>query len=142
MMCKKSESICQKRNRELFNYIFWGIISAVLNVALFQFLVWSGIDYKVSNFFTLMFVKIFCYVTNKIFVFQTRCDNFLDLLKEMMLFIVARIATFLLEYFGVIFCMEVIRMDSLYSKIITSIFVVVINYLLSKLVVFKNTELK
>lgn len=60
-----------KQKQEIIRYIFWGILSTVLNTGLFQVLVLLDVDYRISNIITLIIVKIFCYVTNKLFVFKT-----------------------------------------------------------------------
>ena len=63
--------------KQLYSYIFWGVLSTVLNIALAQFTVWCGVDYKIANIITLVVVKIFCYFTNKFFVFKHNKTSFL-----------------------------------------------------------------
>ena len=88
--------------KELYSYIFWGVLSTILNIGLAQFAVWSGIDYKISNAITLVVVKVFCYFTNKIFVFKTPFGSFHKFITEIVRFVFARWITFLVDYFGVI----------------------------------------
>ena len=67
----------QVKKKELYSYVFWGVLSTILNIGLAQLVVWSGIDYKISNAITLVIVKVFCYFTNKIFVFKTPLLNYI-----------------------------------------------------------------
>lgn len=122
--------------RQLYSYIFWGVLSTVLNIALAQFTVWCGIDYKIANIITLVVVKIFCYFTNKIFVFKTPFESFGKFIIESVRFIFARWLTFLVDYFGVIILVENMQISFFYSKCIMSAIVIVLNYILSKKLVF------
>ena len=81
-------------NGEQRDYIIWGAASAVLNIGGFQLLIFMGADYKTANIITLIANRFFCYITNKIFVFRTKCDDWQQLIKEIVLFILARSVTF------------------------------------------------
>ena len=85
------------KKKELYSYIFWGVLSVVLNIGLSQLVVWCGIDYKISNAITLIIVKIFCYFTNKIFVFKTPFESLKKFIIEFVRFIFARWITFLVD---------------------------------------------
>ena len=129
-----------KDNKEFRLYIIWGVISSVLNVALFRLLMLAGIEYRVSNIITLIVVRVFCYLTNKFFVFRTKTKRLVELLKEIVSFSFVRMATFLMDYFGVIFLVEILKMDALFSKVITMVVVIICNYFFSKFFVFKRSE--
>ena len=98
--------------------------------------VWSGIDYKISNAITLVVVKVFCYFTNKIFVFKTPFGSFHKFITEIVRFVFARWITFLVDYFGVILLVEVMKQSFFFSKCLLSVIVIVLNYILSKKMVF------
>lgn len=135
----KIDSLVRKfKSKEFRDYLIWGVISAVVNIGIFRILVLIGIDYRMSNIVALLINRIFCYITNKLFVFRTRCKNILLLLYEFLVFMTARMITFFLDYFGVIILVEFMKLDSTVSKIITSVLVIISNYTFSKLYVFKN----
>lgn len=125
-----------KKNQEIIQYFIWGVLSTILNIGLFQILILLHLDYKVSNIITLVIVKIFCYVTNKLFVFRTPFVNLKYLLKEICAFFVARSMTFLLDFFGVMIMIEYMRVDAFLSKCFVSVTVIIINFILSKKFVF------
>ena len=134
-----------KANKEFRLYLLWGIISTIINICLFKLLTMFGVRYHVANIISLVFVRIFCYLTNKYFVFHSKTQGILDLLKEIVSFFLARMATFLLDYFGLILLVEIVGLDSFISKLITSAVVIVCNYIFSKMFVFnkyKKTEQK
>ena len=127
-----------EKKREMIQYIIWGVLSAVLNVGLFQILILGSVDYRIANLITIIVVKIFCYVTNKIFVFRTPYEGLKVLLKEMMAFIFARGVTSILDYVGVLVLVELVNCREMLSKCIMAVVVVVVNYLFSKFFVFKK----
>ena len=127
-----------RRRQEIVQYIFWGVVSAVLNIGLFQTLVMLGVNYKWANIGTLIIVKIFCYITNKIFVFKTPFSGLVAVLKELSTFLIARGLKSLFDLIGVIVLVEKTGLDTLMSKSVMAIIVIVMNYILSKMYVFKR----
>lgn len=124
----------------MMRYLFWGVASSVLNIGLFQGLVMFGVDYRISNIVTLVVVKIFCYITNKWFVFKTPYEGLMPFLKEMFSFALARGVTFLLDFFGVMFLVELIGAGKFASKCIMAVIVIIVNYVLSKKYVFRGNK--
>ena len=127
-----------EKKREMIQYIIWGVLSAILNVGLFQILILGSVDYRIANLITIIVVKIFCYVTNKFFVFRTPYEGLKVLLKEMMAFIFARGVTSILDYVGVLVLVELVNCREMFSKCVMAVVVVVVNYLFSKFFVFKK----
>jgi len=120
---------------ELLRYGFFGAATTVVNVAVYQLLLLI-LDYRLSNLLAVLLSKLFAYVTNKRFVFHSRCRNVPELLREMLRFFLARGATGLLDYFGLIVAVDVFHLDPVWSKYGLQILVIVLNYILGKKTVF------
>lgn len=131
------KGIYQKNKKEIIAYLFWGVASSGLNIVLYTLLVYVGINYQLANFVTLITVKLFCYFTNKLLVFHTKCENIRELLKEFIKFFMARMITFLMDYFGLILLVEKIEADKIGSKIFLTVLVIIVNYCMSKIFVFR-----
>lgn len=127
-----------RKKQEMTQYILWGILNTVFNVGLFQILIWSRVDYKIANLITIIATKIFCYVTNKLFVFKTPYEGVKALVREMVAFTFARGITAVLDYVGVILLVELLSCQEMFSKCIMAVAVIIINYIFSKLFVFKQ----
>ncbi|MGN0495211.1 MAG: GtrA family protein [Lachnospiraceae bacterium] len=127
-------------NRETILYGIFGVGTSILNVVLFKVLLLTNMEYKVANLITIIVVKLAAYLCNKNFVFQSHCSNFLELLKEFGRFVVARGATALIDYFGVILLVELLDANKVISKIFVTVLVIVINYFVGKKHVFKNIK--
>lgn len=127
-----------KIKKEARDYIIWGVVAAVVNIGIFQLLLLCGINYRISNIIALLFIRFFCYFTNKFFVFKTKSENMIALLKEMTFFFLARMVSLFIDYFGVILLVEGFKAEKFASKLIVTFLVVLTNYLFSKFVVFKK----
>lgn len=70
-----------------FRFLFFCGITAIVNIAMFCFLVTLGIDYKAANIIAIIFVKITAYFALKLFVFKSRSKSFREFLGEFFKFI-------------------------------------------------------
>lgn len=126
------------KHKEFIKYGFWGVVTTLLNLFLYWLLIKLGIDYTISNIITLITIKTLCYFVNKIFVFETKCKSKKELSKEVIKYILSRLFTMALDYFGVILFVEVFRIDKIISKMIVLVIVVLVNYFLCKKYVYKK----
>lgn len=122
---------------EGFRYLFFGGLATVFSIGSF-WLLQQIMDYRAANLISLVATKIFAYVTNKIFVFRSKTNGMWALLKEAAAFMGARLVTFLIDYFGLILLVENISMPELPAKIMLQVIVVALNYVFSKLLVFRK----
>jgi putative flippase GtrA len=89
-------------------------------------------DYRLANLFTLLLTKLFAFVLNKTFVFQSKATNIKALSKEFAGFFTGRILTGLLDYFGLILLVEIYSLPQRESKCALVIIVTILNYMLTK----------
>ena len=106
----------------------------------------NTIDIFIANVLSWVLAVTFAYITNKIWVFQSRSWKPKFVLRELGLFVSARFITGLLEIFGVPFLVKhgfdqkIFGLDGSVCKITVCIFVVLLNYVFSKLFIFKKNE--
>ena len=129
-------------NKETILYGITGIGTSILNVALFQVLIKIGIEYKIANIITLVVVKAASYICNKFIVFRSHADTFVELTKEIGRFIIARGATMLIDYLGLIFLVEYLHIAKFSGKCLVTVLVIVLNYVIGKKHIFKNARVR
>ena len=152
---KKSETDIKKLNlntikqlyfehKEIINYIFYGTLAFFVNVITYYLSArMIKIDEVISSGIAWFTAVLFSYLTNKLFVFESKKETFKELFKEMISFFLARVISGICCDVGTFAIMvKVLKINDLISKIITQIMVVIMNYILTKFVVFKNTEEK
>lgn len=135
-MKKHLQNILQK-NKTAILYAVFGVGTTVFNVLLYQLLL-IGCDYRVSNLIAIVATKILAYIVNKGFVFQSRCKSILELLQEMFMYILTRGLTGVLDYFGVIFMVNLLQCSEVISKYVMTVIVVIANYIFGKYIVFQK----
>ncbi len=131
------------RYKEIINYIIFGGLTTVVNfIVYFASTKLLTIDEVISNIIAWFISVLFAYVTNRIFVFESKKGGFKNIVIEMVSFFLARVFSGICCDIGTFAVMiKVFNINDTIAKIVTQIMVIVMNYLLSKLVIFrKNSE--
>ena len=130
--------------KEIVNYLICGGLTTVLNfVAYMLFTRLIHLEEVTSSSLAWVVAVIFAYVVNKIFVFESKTKGFKDGFKEFVSFIGCRIISAITCDVGTFALMvKVLHINDVVSKIVTQIMVIVVNYLFSKLLVFRKKENK
>ena len=127
--------------REMISYLIFGVLTTIVSLVTFQLCdAVLGIYYIAANVISWIIAVIFAYVTNKLFVFESKSWELKLVVREVISFGSARILSLLFETGFIALTVEVMGMPKFISKIIASIFVVIINYVASKLFIFKKKK--
>jgi len=132
-----------KKYEELIKYLIIGVLTTVLNYIVFAVLV-NGIKLEMhsSNLIAWVVSVIFAYFTNKLFVFESKSFKIDVLGKEILSFGAARVFSLLLEEVILFIFVDKLGMEKLIIKLIANIIVIIVNYILSKFIIFKKTDKK
>ena len=125
-------------NRETVLYLVFGGVTTLVNYIVYWLCLRLGINYLISNVIAWIFAVAVAFVTNKLFVFESRKFDSRVLLREIGLFAGARLVSLGLEEGFLALTVGVFGANELLMKLIASVFVVIINYVFSKLVIFKK----
>lgn len=130
-----------KNRREMFNYLLFGVLTTAVNIVSF-WLLDSGLelDYKISTVISWIVSVIFAFVTNKLYVFNSKSMDTRSVFKELLSFVFFRWLSLIIDLLTMIVLVEFLKLDSLFAKIVANIFVVVFNYFASKYVIFKPSN--
>ncbi len=140
--------------KEIISYLFWGVMTTLVSwgsYALFSMSFSSLITDAVAltttaNALSILCAVIFAFVTNKLWVFDSKSWKKSTVLPELAKFISARLVTALLEAVGVPLLVTlgldgtVFGIEGMIAKALVSVAVVILNYIFSKLFVFKNKK--
>ncbi len=121
--------------KELISYVFFGVLTTIVNfITYFLFADALGINYLVSNIIAWFFSVLFAYVTNRIWVFESKDDN---ILKEIGLFYGGRIFSGVIDTALMYLFISILMTGDVIAKIVVQVVVTVLNYVFSKFLVFK-----
>lgn len=128
-------------NKETITYIIFGILTTAVNyIAYFILYKFTALDALIYNTIAWAVSVIFAFITNKIFVFESKKWNARTVFKEFIPFVGARILSLLLEEAFLFITVEMANMHELIAKIIISVVVVIVNYFASKFFIFRNKK--
>ncbi len=124
--------------KEVLLYLFFGGCTTLVNIVSFILLRLFKINMYFSNGIAWFLSVVFAFFTNKIFVFESKNSSFSRNIYEMVSFFLFRLLSLVFDMGFMFLMIDVIGCGELISKIISNIFVIIINYLFSKLIIFKK----
>jgi len=133
-----------KKYRSQIVYLIFGVLTTVVNYLVFfpcsSYLEKTGFQYAVavSNTIAWVFAVLFAYVTNKPFVFESHDWSWKVVAPEFAKFVSTRLASLLIETVIISVTVDMLHWNKLVWKVLTSVLVVVLNYVGSKLLVFRR----
>lgn len=128
-----------RKHYDILAYLFFGVLTTAVNYVVYlPCYNWLGISAAVSNVIAWVFAVAFAYLTNKPFVFKSHDWSVKTVLPELFRFVGCRVGSGLLET-GIIFLtVDLWCWNGNVMKFVTSVLVVVLNYVGSKLLVFRK----
>lgn len=130
-----------KEHEEGINYLIFGFLAFVLNYVLyFVFSSMMHMHYMLATAISWVLTVVFAYWTNRTFVFKSKNKDVQSLWKEFTAFIGARVATEVLELVLMFLMVDVAGINEYFSKLVCQVLVIVANYFLSKLWIFKEKK--
>ena len=113
--------------KELTAYVFFGVLTTIVNfVTYFLFEGLFGINYLISNIIAWFVSVLFAYITNRIWVFESKDDN---IIKEVLLFYGGRVFSGAIDTALMYVFISIL--------IVVQVVVTILNYVFSKFLVFK-----
>ena len=143
--------------KEIINYVFFGVLATVVNLVSFKIfdLILGAKLYLITNVISWIITVIFAYVTNKLWVFESKSWAFKILLKEVPEFFAARLFSLGVEEGGLWLFVDKFGFDrysftvfnfevtgKLIAKVLLAVIVVILNYFFSKFIIFAQKSKK
>lgn len=130
-----------REHREGMRYLVFGVLSTIINIVVFaiceRILHLSTI---ISNVIAWTIAVLFAYVTNKLYVFDSKTTKKQELAKEIISFFSARIFTLVVETIFLKIVIDELGLNEILMKIISNVIVIVLNYVFSKIFIFKKDK--
>lgn len=147
-----------KQYREIISYLFWGVMTTVISWVTYSIftLMLSDVEHTItlgslqfsvmvllSNILSWICAVVFAFITNKLWVFESKSWKSNVWLSEFWKFLSARIVTGVMEIIAVPLLLgiglnqTILGIEGMVAKVIVSVLVVLLNYVFSKLFIFK-----
>ena len=128
---------------EVLSYLIFGVLTTVVSVV--TYLVFanvcfpnkSDLDIQICNVLSWICAVTFAYITNRKYVFKSKSVG-VQKLKEVINFFLARLFSLFVDMALMFLMYSVMHIDDTIAKLVVQVVVVVLNYIFSKLIVFKK----
>ena len=128
-----------KKHKSFIAYGVFGVFTTIVNIVTYDFCYnHLGISNTLSNIAAWILAVTFAYLTNKVWVFDSKSWKWEVLRREIPAFISCRLATGILDIVIMFVCVDILGLHALMMKIISNVLVIILNYIFSKLVIFKK----
>ena len=125
--------------KEVILYIVFGVLTTIVNIALSYILEgFFHINGAIASAIGIIAAVLFAYFTNRKMVFNSTATTSKEKLQEFGKFILGRAFTMIVEEGGVILFYNVIGWPFQPVKLALTVFVVILNFFISKFFAFKN----
>lgn len=125
-----------KKYEEIINYLIFGVLTTIVSILSYRiFTRLFHLNYVISNVLSWIVSVTFAFITNKIYVFKSKEDKlFIEIIK----FYLSRLTSLFIELIIMYLMVGTFNINDMISKIIVQFIVIILNYILSKLFVFKK----
>ena len=125
---------------EAFRYLFFGGLTTVVSVGSYQAFRWMQVGYQAATILSWILAVTFAFVTNKLFVFQSRNLSPSLVCKEALSFYSCRLMSLAFEFVFMVVCVDFLHIHDFVAKCLTQVFILILNYLFSKFLIFRKKE--
>lgn len=123
--------------KEILKYLIVGGLTTVVSIVSYYIVRLFIENYLVCTVISWIFAVAFAYITNRIFVFNSKREN---IFKECTEFVFSRILSLVAEVAVMYLLVDFLNISDKISKIIVQVIIVILNYVFSKLFVFKENK--
>jgi putative flippase GtrA len=124
---------------EMILYIVFGVATTVINILVcglcYDILHWNILA---ANTVAWILAVIFAFITNKLYVFQSKSFEKSLFLRELVTFMGARLLSLGVDSLGMWLLVEQLGGNVWIAKVLMNVIVIIMNYVLSKLIIFKK----
>lgn len=132
-----------KKYEELINYLIIGILTTIVSLATYYLLTLTILDannkvyLQIANIISWIACVTFAYFTNRKYVFKVKNKSNI---KEVINFYLSRISTLLIDMIIMYIFVSILKFDNRIVKLIAQVVIIILNYILSKFIVFKSSK--
>lgn len=132
-----------KNNKEIVFYLIFGILTTIVSLAVYYALIYTILDANVAvelqlaNIISWVISVAFAYITNHLFVFNN--EENLNM-KNCLKFYMSRLFTLVIDMILMYLLVSICAFNDKVIKLFVQIVVILLNYILSKFIIFKKNK--
>lgn len=123
---------------EVLMYLIFGVFTTLVDFFTYFILDKFSLTYIIKSIGAFICAVLFAFITNKTIVFKKQSKNMKEFIRELLYFYMARILSLAITILGLFILYEKLGINEYLSKAMLSVFVIVSNYIFSKIFIFKK----
>lgn len=128
-----------KKYKPVLLYLVFGVLSTLVNIGVYALCYrFFGFTNVISNIIAWVLTVLFVFVTNKSWVFGSKSMEKRILVYELVTFYGCRIATGLLDLAMMYVFVDLLALNALGMKVISNVIVIILNFIASRLIIFRK----
>lgn len=128
-----------QQHQDILSYLFFGVCTTLINILTYAFFARA---LRFNTFFSALFswitAVLFAYFTNRKWVFNSKAKTKKAICKELISFLICRLLTGVLDIIIMVVFVDYFKLSDLPMKVISNILVIIINYIASKVLIFRQ----
>lgn len=130
-----------RKYEEVLNYLIFGILTTIISITSYAiFTNFFNISILLSNVLSWILSVLFAFITNKLFVFKSKKSDIKESIIECIKFYTSRLFSLGVESLILYVGASLLHINDMIVKIFAQVIVIVLNYILSKILVFQRDK--
>lgn len=130
-----------EKYKSVILYLIFGGLTTLVNIVVYNSCYYAfEIPNVISNILAWILSVLFAFITNKLWVFESKSFTMKIMVHEVTTFFGARLATGLMDLGIMYVAVDVLNRNAMIWKLISNVLVIILNYLASKLFIFKKKD--
>lgn len=127
--------------KDIIPYAFFGVLTTVVNMVVYWVAAHPlGLSVMVSTVIAWIAAVLFAYVTNRKWVFHSQAKGTKEIVQEIVSFFACRLATGVVDWACMFIFVDLLHFNDVIIKAAANVLVIILNYVASKLVIFKHKK--
>ena len=131
-----------KKYKEVIMYLIFGGLTTVVSLGSYYGIraIAPSLHYQIINTISWVIAVAFAYITNRLYVFDAKSHTAAGIVREIISFIGGRLFSYFAEWAVMAIFIDKIGWNDKIVKIVAQIIVVILNYIISKLLIFRKDK--
>lgn len=130
-----------KKYKDILLYGIFGVLTTVVNIVTYWVAAHPlGLSVMVSTVIAWIVAVLFAYVTNRTWVFHSQAEGTKEIVQEIVSFFTCRLATGVVDWVCMFIFVDLLHFNDVIIKAAANVLVIILNYVASKLVIFKKRK--
>lgn len=130
-----------EKYKDIIPYAIFGVLTTIVNMVVYWLAAHPlGLSVMVSTVIAWIAAVLFAYVTNRKWVFHSQVQGTKEIVQELVSFFACRLATGVVDWACMFIFVDLLHFNDVIIKAAANVLVIILNYIASKLVIFKQKE--